>query len=399
MSNTPEVQAVAQEPEIQIKNIYFKGSYPTAISLPAKSMELPPEEQIKLCGEVAHHILSNHDQTSLTPKYDFSTFNSAANLSNVPFLIALPFNRKVRIVYGVGTGQTITNGFLPSSIHSNIMALSGDAIPGQTSPEVLTLPPTSLNLRKVNIPTKEIINAKLNSVTETSAKKFTYLCRNSDLHQNTKPIPLLVPIPAFLIYDGFSKDLDALDVFERVLTVEPRLANATSHSTQALFPLLNHFLLACLTKYNKDDNGVIINTECLLARLSTEAVEWQPQRIRSLYPSVLIQPATPQPTHPSNMSPDAFVAAVQAIVPSPTKTQTEIDDEDDKERYGLAESRSLQQKGMATQAMYHRHGYRPWNLRRRHLVFFSENKQHYLVVVCPFIQSDEQLFPCTLWIE
>ncbi len=95
----------------------------------------------------------------------------------------------------------------------------------------------------------------------------------------------LSPIPAFLVYDGFQGDLDAAEVYERVLSVE-------NHNTP-MFRNLKSFLRSSLGGHNVGDVKPYVDPLAFMAQPPPEAKVWATSRFKSHFPT--LQPAPPPP--------------------------------------------------------------------------------------------------------
>ena len=66
----------------------------------------------------------------------------------------------------------------------------------------------------------------------------------------------IAPIPAFLVLDGFTHDLDAAEAYERILCLDNHTGDAMTHT--------ENFLLSCLTSHNQGDPCPQLAQETLL---------------------------------------------------------------------------------------------------------------------------------------
>ena len=166
---------------------FWDGTMPTATTAVAKECDTYPKAQQEVQATRILDFINDNDS--------FHDFNSERRL--VPFLIIVPGNsKKVRVVYGIGTGKG-TNGLEPAAIDHNIMALMGDVTP-TSYPNTLTLPPDTLELRYVNIADEEEVLAKMESVAESTRNPPTFWFKGGNVKSQV-PLPFIVPILAYMV--------------------------------------------------------------------------------------------------------------------------------------------------------------------------------------------------------
>ena len=182
------------EPQATASTIYCDGTLPPQSSNINLLFTQENEEQMKLSNAMAKFIID---------KTDTSALNHDTNATS--FLISLPKSRKVRVLYGIGTGLGI-NGILPSSLDSNILALFGNVEKGVSLPKTLVLPANTLELKKIKIPSDNNFTLNVSSEANTSKDKWY---KAEDI-TTTSFVPTAVLIPSFFVNDGFDKGLDAM---------------------------------------------------------------------------------------------------------------------------------------------------------------------------------------------
>ena len=92
------------------------------------------------------------------------------------------------------------------------------------------------------------------------------------------------PIPPYLVYYGFEKDLDAALVLERILNASTTTSNMLTH--------LHNFLRACLTSHNTGDNKPYVGNNELAAAPSMAARRWAKEKFSKCFPSLTQQTAS-----------------------------------------------------------------------------------------------------------
>ena len=129
-------------------------------------------------------------------------------------LISLPQSSQVKVVYGIvmgasGIGQS-------STIDRQMLMFTGDGGKDLGSPNTLALPGNLCHINQINTMTHQQFSDRL------TTKAATYqhpLLACTHVHE-TKPIMQIAPIPAFLVMDDLGKDLDAAEVYKRVLAAD-----------------------------------------------------------------------------------------------------------------------------------------------------------------------------------
>ena len=258
----------------------------------------------------------------------------------VTFLVAVPNSvRKVRLLYGLGTSIGLT-GIHDNDLEGTILALSGEFEEGIAFPSVLQFPHSALTPISLNTPSFDEFDTERNNG-NNNAKWFKY----GDLTTEAN-LPMIVPIPAIYISDGFDNDIDAADLFERLNAItEPKQVqlNRSLH-------LLRTFLTAVVVNYNKKDPTILPPLKTFMTQPSALLNKWKKQRMQALFPSLTKPPqdlpsttstAQTTPIIPANTtawSPEAFLQAFASLKTDNTTNTTTGDDTKDaptKETLGM----------------------------------------------------------------
>lgn len=308
------------EPPATVINIYSDGTTPSQTSNIAKLFTQTNDDQMSLANTMAKFIIN---------KADTSMLNHDPNA--IAFLISLPKSRKVRVIYGIGTGLGI-NGILPNPIESNVIAMYGNVEKGVNLPQTLILPQDSLELKELKIP--ESATFKLNASSDTNKRKDKWY-KAEDI-STSGFIPTIVPIPAFFVYDGFDQDLDAMIIYERL---QPFKDNEKMIDN---YPLIIDFIKATTVSTKVSEQTVRINTDIFLQHDTTETTKWKKTRINTVFPSFLV-PSTQPPTSPTSTAITAetiaaIVAATSQATALATSNTKEKDDTPTDTTLGLSES-------------------------------------------------------------
>ena len=133
------------------------------------------------------------------------------------------------------------------------MVLTGEGGKELGTPNVLVLPPTLLQQRTV----VSMSDDQFTNTYSAKGKDFSWpLLRKADMGGLEADIYCLCPIPAFLVYDGFTCDLNAAEVLERLSSLP---ANA---DYDVLYDHAKHFLQACLLGSNTNDGKPFVEPTC-----------------------------------------------------------------------------------------------------------------------------------------
>lgn len=204
-------------------------------------------------------------------------------------LINIPQTSKVRVVFGLGFGSQGLGQV--SAISQQLLMLHGDG-GGETGgiPSALVLPRSATTHHNINVMTVEQFSQK---ITE-KGKDYAYPLLPRNKISSQAKLMQICPIPAYLVYDGFTTDLDAADVCERILSME------TAGDYEDMFLHAQVFLLACLSSHNVSDAKPYVPPPTLMARIPPIAQSWATSRFALLFPTLANKP---QQTPPAQAPP------------------------------------------------------------------------------------------------
>ena len=132
----------------------------------------------------------------------------------------------------------------------------------------------------------------------------------------------LAPVPSHLILDGFTKDLEAAEVLERIIGLE--------NTEGEMFTHLKHFLLVCLSGHNIGDSHTLLSQEELLTPTPADARRWATRKFAVTFPTLIPAP-TPTPALAQDPNIVALLAQLLPLRGPPARTIAEEkkDDSDD----------------------------------------------------------------------
>jgi hypothetical protein len=119
-----------------------------------------------------------------------------------------------------------------------------------TIPTVHVLPSDNLALQEFNIPNDADYNQDRLKVANETPNNKQHWFKHKDL-RNEYNMPLVIPIPAFIILDAFDKDIDSVVIFEHIMSLPPddKLPEATK-------TFILNFLKATVVKSTVTENNV-----------------------------------------------------------------------------------------------------------------------------------------------
>jgi hypothetical protein len=277
---------------------YLEDELPTANGNIAKLFAADPiATQIKQANKLAKFLQGKNDNHA-----DPDLLN--INTSNTSFLIAVPDSiRKVRLIYGVGTGCGLYD-FGENPLEDSILALHGEYDQGASFPSTLVLPMTTIHHQKIPYPTDDQIIA----ASSQNNKQFWYKKNQiKSIKCTTTP---MVAFPCFLAYDAFETDIDAMEIWERLQTLEEDIKNQMTHSIGPI----NRFLKATTTRVNVGEDTLQLKPSVFINKPNKHTTAWTKQRMSQLFPSLhqkeTTQTATVSNTHTQQQWTPAAIAAM-----------------------------------------------------------------------------------------
>ena len=233
-------------------------------------------------------------------------------------IIGLPDSNKVRVAHCMGLGSSAIGA--TSEIDNRLLLLSGDGGPDIGTPSPLILDPSILETQEMLSMTEAQLDTNL---TSKGGAAYTWpLQRRIDAANSTtsSTVMRLAPIPAFLVLDGFTTDLDAVEVYERILSIDDHTGDAITHTKK--------FLLTCLTSHNQGDPCPRLGQEVLIAPAPATARQWSIATFNATYPTLAPQAIA---AIPGNNNANIDIAALLAQILPHTLNNRQIPPEEKKD--------------------------------------------------------------------
>lgn len=240
------------------------------------------------------------------PDADLLQFN--ADVVPRTALICLPRSSKVKVVYCPGRGSSPIGEESP--LENKHLFLTGDADQELGDPTPVVLNENVFQTQNVAVMTHEQFSTALTDKGPTY--RYPLIQRRSIATANS--IMKAAPVPAYIVYDGFHRNLDAAEVYERLLTINT--------DDNDMFEHLKRFLRACLGAHNADDAKPWVSQDDLFQPLTTPAKRWAKQKFKSLFPTLTqtlpTLPAAPAPNAQSfGLTPALAEALTLALTQAP----------------------------------------------------------------------------------
>ena len=257
--------------------------------------------------------LKLHETPLATQRSEAEAFHSFLTANNPPLLklndggqtytvmINIPKSAMVKILYCAGMGSSPI-GATPSAIDGKLLFLHGDGNADLGPPVVMTLPSTLVDLQTVTALTE----AQFCDTLTAKGENFTHPLLPRTQVTSTVDVLQVSPIPAYFVYDGFHSDLNAADIYERLL-----LHNS---DTTDMFTHAKAFLRAVLSAHNAGDKKPYVDSSLLFAPPSIEARKWSKYKFALCFPTLVPTPTT-APAPPPQPDLSAILTALHAKKP------------------------------------------------------------------------------------
>jgi hypothetical protein len=294
-------------------NAIWDGTLPAPTGKLAREFEKVNIEDQKTLTSSVYQFLLEAD-SSLTQ------LNSENRLYTA--LINVPHSNIIRVIYGLGYGSSGIGETSP--IDNTILAMSGEGDATLGVPPTITLPSSARNIVTLRTPTDAELQEALTK-TKTSWHRFK---RNNISENSVSEVLKIAPIPAFLVYDGFNKDLSAEEIYERVLSLEDQEEESITHC--------RNFLRACCVSRNLPDPKQFCAIDSFLSPQTVEARNWATSKFKLLVPTLTKADASNtqhQPTNKTTELEDILSRLAPTLAAAPKQPANEIKPED---KFGMS---------------------------------------------------------------
>ena len=274
-------QATAATPQGYVAT-HYTGTLQAATGCIAKEFAKVTLMEQRRVATTLHTFLAD-------PQSDLRDLNG----DQTPFtaMISVPGTHKLKILYGLGFGTSGIGQVSP--IAKRLLALFGEGSAIMGPAQVISLDPAiRAEARVLNLTDAEIqtVFQTGNHLVDQKVEKA------NNVTNHAEDILRIAAIPTYLVYDGFNTDLDAAEVYERVMDCQ----EASDMRTHALA-----FLRSCMIGgWRLNDAKPFIATDQFYGMLPPEARVWANQQCRTLFPTIMgTAPAFPFPPAPTTPAP------------------------------------------------------------------------------------------------
>ena len=246
--------------------VFWDGNIPKPKTIVAiESSKTDKDAQVQQCEEIIA-LLNNDTAATL------EALNQATLI--LPFLL----ERVCKIVYSLGSGNGIT-GLITNTLGDDVLALHCEIVPLAAIPSVFHLPEEALYPKLMNVPSMAQIQ-----VQRKKKNALEYWFKHKEI-KKASYLPSLIPVPAFLVYDGFDKDLDPIVILERWLNLRETLKGVYRDFDA---------LLSCYTRAQtviptKPYPQGALKSRYFMNLVPSLTQLWKRKRLKQLSPSTLTQ--------------------------------------------------------------------------------------------------------------
>ena len=253
-------------------------------------------------GDVAKAVLASEPtpaahRTKAEAFFAFLTSQQAdlrdlnADTSVYTALVSLPNSNKVKVLYGTGIGTRRIGATNPTA--GKLLALFGEGGGILGPPQALVLDSDIGNA----VEAKNLTPQEVETVFQGGNHAVTAEVMKAKDVQGTAQIHRLCPIPSHMVLDGFVNDLDAAEVYERVMD--------SQHDS----PMRDHalqFLRTCMIgTWRSADTKPFVPSNEFFQMAPPEARVWAVQRFQAVFPALHTQGPPGTPTATAGTAPGA----------------------------------------------------------------------------------------------
>ena len=305
-ASTTETQTTTEQQQPQpAQRYHWDGILPRPTGFVSKLLsQVSHVEQQKQAEFLTEHLREDQPDLYMLQNIPF----------NIPVIAHMPGNsRAIRVLHGMGHGHGY-GGLEITDIENCALFLQGEYIKGVSRPQSLALQETEVSIpSEYNIPTDAEYRKE---ASQTLAKFKPHFFTWSRLKTSFNSIKVH-PIPTYLVYDGFDKDLDIFVLHERI---EHEMATNPDNKCPNTFLLALDFLKAGLVSPTMKMD-ITLPLDALFRHPCAVRDRWVSNRLRTLYETDGYLQVTPpkakkKPVPPRTTTPPPAQAPSQATPPS-----------------------------------------------------------------------------------
>ena len=267
-------EQLIEPPAVHVPVLHTPGTLPTATGDIAKAFHTIPTQKQQQIAAAMHTFIN--DGT------DWLRLNVGPTMMTA--LVAVPDTSTVKLVYGLGYGTASIGE--TNNIQGKFLVLSGEGNKECGPPDVMVFDNSITTPENILNPTDTQITEAL---TTKGANFGKHLISPRVIAANsTDDLPQIVPIPAYLVYDGFNADLNAALVYERLIRECTMDDEWLTHAKSFLRSVL-------VGGYRASDNKPYTTLDKWTAMVPMEAKRWKNHQANTLFPAIFTPTQGQQP--------------------------------------------------------------------------------------------------------
>ena len=228
--------------------------------------------------------------------------NPAACIVNIPKL------DQIRVHCSLGFRMSPIGRVLP--VANQILAMTGEGDVAN-SPAVMTFPKEMVTFFDWAGPSNTEFDAK--ALNPDNSRVYT-MFKHANLTHHFLIIKIM-PIPSFLVYDGFETDLDTITVYNHV--------RALDNQEEPNIVALSAFLQRCMTSRNQRDSNTYSASQVFVASFPPAARVWGVQKLLTSFPAFnTTNEGNEMPVPGPNTEPNAALMAELLKLLNPQSSST-----------------------------------------------------------------------------
>lgn len=243
-------------------------------------------EQIQKAADL-YDFVSDHEFQS-----NIAQLNTVDEI--LPVIVGVPGQLKVRVVYGIGSPNT----GLMNDKANYLLGLVGD-INADDTPDITSIPDNAFEKALTAIPTEDAFRTKvLENEEEETQLEFT-------TEETVKAaVPQAIPIPAYVVADGFEDDVSIAIIYERIQSLRLK----TEYGKKLLQFLRG---LSTIPNGESEEPTAHIDPTYFSTRANKESKTWRKKRMQMLNPLAQQNPTgTQQPAQIMRPGDEAIKEAI-----------------------------------------------------------------------------------------
>ena len=298
-TDTTDEEETKQAEDYGIELNFWNGDLPIPAGPVAEAID-----NKNTIGEQQHLVQLCRDRID-NGTWTTDTLQQSSRL--VTFIGGIPGKmRKVRVFYAIGCTDLLDQISDESKTAGKTMAMFGECIDGRAYPPVATLTKNAFARQKYKVPAFEQFEDERLKIDASKMSKRFFI--SSSKVNTFAELPKLVPVPAYLVYDGIARDIDAVLLYERLVCA----ANDEECYCREALKEAMQFLRAFLTSTNNKDKDISLALESIIAPPTPDSILWRDMRMHQTFPHLVFDAAAPMatPTTPTPRDEDPATAAL-----------------------------------------------------------------------------------------